>query len=162
MAKKTTVPPRGICRNDHLKGHSYLLSTTVESIAPSIILTRVLENYVEMELSDDQIRSLLDIAKKYHEENMRVCAEFTNVTAELESPDSKRNVKETKRLLDEHARLFKEHESLVLDADENVQKILSEKQMRKSLDLYERQRRTMLNRLKSGLKKAVAPTLKLS
>jgi len=151
-------PPWYNCEYDHCCSHSYLLSTRVESIAPPVILTRVLQNYREMELTDRQIRRLLDIAKTYHDKSMKVSIEFTKVTSELEA-GKRHTTEKIKQLLNKHAKLFLNHESLIVFAYEKIQKVLTDKQIRKSRELYQSQMQITHTRIKSSLRKVLAPAL---
>lgn len=139
----------------------YLISAKVESFAPPVILTRVLQNYREIELSNEQIRRLLDLAKEYQEEYLKVSIEFSNVTANLDLVEAKADIQLKRQLLDRHAKLFREHENLMLDAYERTQKILNQKQMRKAMEIYERDKQKFLDGVESNLKKAMAPKLEV-
>ncbi|NIM11686.1 MAG: hypothetical protein GTO45_06300 [Candidatus Aminicenantes bacterium] len=152
-----------MCIVDHLKlAPGYLISADVESFAPPAILTRVLQNYDEVGLSDKQIRHLLDIAREYQEQYLKVSIEFANVTAKLDLVEPDADIKQKLVLLDRHAQLFREHESLLLRAYTQTKEILSPEQMKKAAEIYERHKQELLNGLESSLKKAVSPTLKIS
>lgn len=135
----------------------YLISARVKSFASPVICTRILENYQEMELSDEQIHLLLDIAREYHEKYMKVSAKFANVTADLDLVETKANLSKKKRLLDRHTKLFRDHENLLLDAYKHIQKVLNRKQVRKASEIYEREKTLLLDTLQPGLRKALAP-----
>lgn len=135
---------------------AYLISARVESFAPPAICSRILQNYREMELSDEQIHLLLDIAREYQEEYVKVSTKFAKVTADLDLVEVKANLPRKKRLLDRHAKLFRDHENLLLDAYERIQEVLSRKQMRKAAEIYEREKTLLLDGLQSSLRKAVA------
>lgn len=135
----------------------YLIYARIESFAPPVICSRILQNYREMELSDKQIHILLDIAREYHEKYMKVSTKFANVTTDLDLVEAKANLTRKKKLLDRHARLFREHENLLLDAYERIQEVLNRKQVRKAAEIYNREKTFILDTLQPGLRKALAP-----
>lgn len=146
-----------MCTVDHAKiSPGYLLSANVESFAPPAILTRVLGHYEELELAPDQITQLLDISREYNERYTEVSVEFAKVTAQLDLTELRPNFAHKRRLLDRHTELFREHENLLLEADERVRAVLTGKQMRTAVQIYERDKQAFLSGVEPGLKRALA------
>ncbi len=144
-----------MCSLDHAGiSPGYLVSANVESFAPPAILTRILGHYQEMELAPDQITRLLDISREYNERYTEVSAEFANVTAQLDLTEVRPNFARKHKLLDRHTELFREHENLLLEADERVRAVLTGKQIRTAVQIYERDKQTFLSSVEPGLKRA--------
>lgn len=146
-----------MCTVDHAQIRAgYLVSANVESFAPPAILTRILGHYEEMELEPDQITQLLDISREYNERYTEVSVEFANVTAQLDLTELRPSFARKRQLLDRHAELFREHENLLLEADERVRAVLTGKQIRTAVQIYERNKQAFLSGVEPGLKRATA------
>jgi hypothetical protein len=147
-----------MCYTDHAQIRAgYLVSANVESFAPPAILTRVLGHYQEMELAPDQITRLLDISREYNERYTEVSVEFANVTAQLDLTEVRPSLDRKRKLLDRHTELFREHESLLLEADERVRTVLTGKQIRTAVQIYDRQKQAFLSSVEPGLRRAFGP-----
>jgi hypothetical protein len=147
-----------MCIVDHtLLAPGYIISARVESVAPPAVFTRILHHYREIGLTDEQIHYLLDAAREYNQEYMRLSVAFANCSADFDLVGAEVDVHQKERLLNRHAELFCSHETLLLRAHQTAQEILSKKQMQKAADIYERDRKKFLTELESSLTKATAP-----
>ncbi len=129
----------------------------VESLAPPAVLSRTLQHHAELGLSDEQIRRLLTIARKYHDEFIRIAVEFANVGTDLDLAYVQADRRRKARLLDRHARLFREHEDLLRQAYEEAAEVLKPGQMRRVVQIHEEQRQRIIDRLLPSLKTALRP-----
>ncbi len=133
----------------------------VKSIAPPVILSRTLQHHRELGLSDDQVRRLLAVARRYHDRTLRVSVDFANISAQLDLIEVRPDLRVKRRLLARHARLFQRHEGLLLEAHEEAARILSAEQRRRVGQIHAEQRHAILRRLRPGLQRGLGPSLKV-
>jgi len=132
----------------------------VESLAPPTVLSRALQHHAALELTDDQLRRLLAIARKYHDEFIRIAVDFVNVGTELDLAYGQAPSRRIARLLDRHAALFREHEDLLRQACEDAARILKPGQTRRLMQIHSEQRQRTIRRLLPSLRRALGPGFK--
>jgi hypothetical protein len=121
-----------MCIVDHtLLAPGYIISARVESVAPPAVFTRILHHYREIGLTDEQIHYLLDAAREYNQEYMRLSVAFANCSADFDLVGAEVDVHQKERLLNRHAELFCSHETLLLRAHQMYRRFSAKNRCKK-------------------------------
>ncbi len=134
----------------------------VESLAPPVVLSRTLQHHRELGLSDEQVRRLLRVARRYHDAYVKICVHFANVGSQMDLALVKVDARRKRRLLDRHAALFRQHEDLLRRAYEEAHAILSAVQLRRVIQIHEAQRQRIIAGLIPSLRTALAPRYRIT
>jgi len=116
----------------------------------------MLQHSKELNLTNEQIERLLGIARRHFDDWLRISSEFVNISAQLDLLELNPNLEQKRRLLGDHARLFQDHEGLMLRAYEEARQVLKAQQLRRWLEIHDRQRQTVVRGLLPSLRRALA------
>lgn len=140
--------------NDHRIADQPLAYRGYQAFAPTTILTRLLANYSEVGLSDEQIRALLDIKRRYRSYLVEQWPKLVNNWTALDRATNawKINEERCEKLIVERSALMTELDSFFTKACIEINSVLSSKQHKRLAELYEQEKITYFERIRVPLR----------
>ena len=140
-------------------------SLSITSLSPEYIFTRVLTNYKQIQLSDQQIRKLLDVHLSYTRNFHNLMTRFANVRHQIETSYNgqitNKKEKKIKLSISKRGKIFMQHEMLFIIALKELKKVLSSKQQHKLEEIYINERRKIYRQIYNPLRYTLKPAYQL-
>lgn len=157
-----------MCTVDHTgtARAGYLVDAPMESMASSgVLFSRMLSHHREVGLSCEQIMSLLDLNREYHDRQIAIQLEFARITEALEIKRGRINEQQLAKreeLLQQHAQLFAQHERLFFEMAQRGHELLTDEQIEQAEIIYHAEKDEMLDVLSGSLHRAVGPNFQFT
>jgi hypothetical protein len=144
----------------------YLIDVRAESIAAEgALFTRALAHHRQLNLTDAQLRGLLDLSREYHARQLGIRLRMAELGERVEQKRGRLTPGELakrKPLLDERAELFHDDETLFFEFAVRGQDLLSDDQLDTMDRIYHQEKDEGLSTLAAALNRALSPTFAVS
>ena len=145
--------------NDHGIGKQPLAQRAYEIFAPEFILTRLLAQYHEIGLTDEQIRRLLDIKRSYRRFLLRHWPKLISNWTRLDRLMNRHSIPVTacRTLIRHRAKLIAVADDYFLTTSVQIQEVLTSQQERRLQRAYAAEKEEYLRRIAAALRHKLSP-----